>query len=148
VAGRVSKLRSRIMAAVKSKNTSPEKLMRKQLTRLGLRYRLNRRNLPGCPDIVFPRSKLAIFCDGDFWHGRFWKKRMESGEFKVRRKFWINKIECNIRRDRKVNKELRAIGWRVVRIWETDIKKNGGKLAERIQSILENLDSPPPGRPI
>lgn len=135
--GRVSKSRSRNMAAIKNKNTSQEILLRKYLFALGLKYRIHSPNLPGCPDIVFSKSKVVVFCDGDFWHGRNWKKRKTKGEFKVRNTFWTNKIESNIKRDRKTNYKLRTLGWRVFRFWNKDIEKDPAKIAFQILAEIE-----------
>jgi DNA mismatch endonuclease (patch repair protein) len=121
------------MAAVKSKNTQPELLLRRALSSLGLRYRLHFKFLPGRPDIVFPNAKVAVFCDGDFWHGRNWKVRKKNGEFKVRNAFWTEKIEDNIARDRRNNRQLKKLGWTVLRFWNTDINVNAEKIAKRIE---------------
>ncbi len=137
MSGRVSKIRSKTMAAVKSKNTSPEILLRKYLTQLGLRYRLYRSDLPGRPDIIFSKYKIVVFCDGDFWHGRHLKKRLAKGQLKVRRKYWIAKIEGNIRRDKIINRELKKEGWTVLRFWETDIYKRGQTIAAEIDKIIK-----------
>lgn len=136
MSGRVSKIRSKTMAAVKSKNTTPERLLRKYLTQLGLRYRLHGSDLPGKPDIFFSKQRIVIFCDGDFWHGRNWKKRKAQGQFKVRRKYWIDKIEGNIKRDRKINRELKRGGWKVLRFWESEIYKKGQAIATEIENIV------------
>lgn len=136
MAGRISKLRSKIMAAVKSKNTRPEIALRKCLSARGLRYRLHRRSLPGCPDIVFVKHKLAVFCDGDFWHGKNWRSRKANGEFKVRKGYWVGKIEGNIARDRRLRKKLKAMGWQVIRVWESDIHKDVEGVAGKITKAL------------
>lgn len=126
--------RSRNMSAIKSKNTKPEILLRKILRELGLHYRLHYKKLPGRPDIVLPKYKIAIFCDGDFWHGRRWKQRKEKG-FNVRPDYWISKIERNIARDKRNNRELKKLGWKVLRFWASDINKKSNKV---IQKISEN----------
>lgn len=98
IVGRVSEVRSRTMAAIKSKNTVPELVLRRELARVGLRFRLHKKGLPGKPDIVFSRLKVAVFCDGDFWHGRGWKKRLASGKrFGVRHDYWTQKIKTTSR---------------------------------------------------
>ena len=87
---------SRMMAAVRGKNTQPELALRKLLFARGLRYRLHDRRLPGCPDVVFPGARLAVFVDGDFWHGQGWKERgLKSYEdqFPTNRNFWVAKIK-------------------------------------------------------
>jgi len=138
--GRVAAVRSRTMAAIKSKDTKGELALRKALSALRLRYRLHKKNLPGRPDVVFVAQRLAVFCDGDFWHGRNWaspKKR----KFRVRRSYWLNKIESNIARDKRNNKDLRRLGWAIVRIWESDILKNPQMAAKRVHQALEKQDA-------
>lgn len=113
------------MSAVKSKDTRPELALRKELWRRGLRYRKNYKKLPGKPDIVFPRARLAVFCDGDFWHGHNWAIRgYGSLENELQRysRAWADKIIRNIQRDERTNEELEDVGWKVLRIWESDIK--------------------------
>jgi DNA mismatch endonuclease (patch repair protein) len=125
------------MAAIRSKNTRPELAMRKLLRAAGLRYLIHRRGLPGRPDIVFPKERVAVFVDGDFWHGRDWPQRLAAGQFKTRRKFWIAKIERNIQRDKTVNFRLCALGWSVMRVWATDIQKDGPKIVKRLCARLQ-----------
>lgn len=110
-------------------DTKPEVLLRSALWKMGLRYRKNVKDLLGKPDVVFPRAKIAIFVDGDFWHGRDWssrKRRLRSG---TNPDYWIAKIEGNIRRDRRQTAKLAKSGWHVLRFWETD-------LAGRLWSIV------------
>ncbi len=132
---------SKTMSAVKGADTAPEILLRKTLWRLGLRYRLHVKNLPGKPDIVFAKSKVAVFVDGDFWHGRQWRlrgyKTLESQFDGVSNKpYWVEKIKRNMARDRKVNAELRKLGWRVVRIWESEMRKDVEKTAGKVAGII------------
>lgn len=110
--------RSQIMSRVKSKNTDIELILRKALTQKGYRYRLHYK-IEGSPDIVFTKQKIAIFCDGDFWHGKNFKK--EKTHYKT---FWVQKIEKNIKRDKTVNSQLRKKGWVVIRFGKDDLKKN------------------------
>ena len=122
---RAPEITHRIMSAVKSKDTRPELALRKVLWRRKLRYRKNYKKLPGKPDIVFPCVHLAVFCDGDFWHGHNWAIRgYDSLEKELRRysNEWAEKIRRNIQRDERINTELEAHWWRVLRIWESDIK--------------------------
>lgn len=112
----------------------------RELKRLGLRFKLNAKNLPGKPDIVFPEKKLAVFCDGDFWHGRNWRslsRKLGRGTNKV---YWEAKIASNIERDREVNGMFKVLGWRVVRIWETDIKKHHKDIADRLFETVRGKD--------
>lgn len=135
---------SRAMSRVKSKNTAPELALRKELWGRGFRYRLYDNRLPGKPDLVFASRKIALFIDGDYWHGRQWKKRgFDSLEDQLSRvnnaKYWIKKIRGNMERDKKHNRELRQQGWRVIRVWETDLKKRGEKEIERIVRFIEAI---------
>lgn len=124
------------MAAVRGKDTKPELQLRLELKKLGLKYRLHSKSLPGTPDIVFPNNHVAIFCDGDFWHGRRWKSRKAAGQFKVRNAYWCSKIEGNMRRDRRVNRELRKLGWTVLRYWNSSIETASKDIAKEIRTIL------------
>lgn len=121
------KVTHKIMSSIKSKNTGPELLLRKALWQKGFRYRINYKQLPGKPDIVFTKAKIAIFCDGDFWHGHNWALRgipsLEE-ELASYSDFWKEKILRNIERDKKNNEELKKSGWTVIRFWESDIRKN------------------------
>ena len=129
--------RSEIMSKIRGKNTKAELSFRKVLSAevypKGFRYRLYYKKIIGSPDIVFVKQKIAIFIDGDFWHGRRYGK---EGEGKNWKKFWKDKIEENIRRDRRVNRRLKKEGWKVIRIWESDVKKKGEKDINKIVSYL------------
>ena len=130
-------LDSTVMASIKSKDTEPELLVRQALWKRGLRYRVNVRTLPGKPDIVFTRAKIAIFCDGDFWHGHNWAVRgMASLEEELNSysEFWRSKILSNIERDSKNTLALTESGWIVIRLWESDIRKD---LTSCITTIIE-----------
>ena len=109
---RKTQITSRIMSAIPSKDTEPELLLRRALWNENLRYRKNYKGLPGKPDIVFTKYHLAVFCDGDFWH-----EELESYS-----DFWRKKILRNIDRDNEINQKLRALGWTVLRFWESDIR--------------------------
>ncbi|MFA0888188.1 MAG: very short patch repair endonuclease [Synergistales bacterium] len=115
------KTRSRIMASVRQKNTGPEMLVRKTLHRMGLRYRLHDKKLPGSPDLVFPRFSAVIFVHGCFWH------RHEGCRYATTpsssKEFWKAKFEANKARDRKNYALLEKMGWRVLVVWECTIKK-------------------------
>jgi len=123
------------MRAIKGSNTSIELKLRKKLYRLGLRYRVNYKKLPGSPDIVFPVQKLAIFCDSDFWHGKTLNKKKKT--IKNNRSYWIKKIRDNIRRDERNNKELKEIGWKVLRFWESDVNTKLDSVARKIIKFLD-----------
>ena len=129
----------KIMSAVKSKDTRPELKLRKALWREGLRYRVNYKKLPGKPDIVFTKWKVVVFCDGDFWHGHNWAVRGQNSlqeELSGYSQYWREKILRNIERDDENNKALIALGWTVVRIWESDIKND---LDGCVKTVKESL---------
>ena len=110
------------MSKIKSQNTKPEQIFRKKLWELGYRYRKNVKLLPGKPDIVLEKYKLAIFIDGEFWHGYNWAVKKQK--LKSNKRFWISKIERNMQRDIVNNAELGKLGYEVFRFWEQDLKKN------------------------
>lgn len=112
--------RSAVMRSVKSSNTKPEITLRKALFALGYRYRLNVKNLPGKPDIVFPKHKTVIFVHGCFWHGHDCKRGRRTP--KTNRAYWTDKIARNKTRDAKNAEALAALGWRVITVWECELK--------------------------
>ena len=113
-----TKMRSKMMSKIRSKNTKPELLFRKALWRKGIRYRIYS-TLPGKPDLSIKKYKLAVFIDGEFWHGYNWQERMKS--IKSNRRFWIPKIERNIQRDQEVNESLSNLGFTVFRFWSKEV---------------------------
>ncbi len=115
-----SKKRSEMMSKIRGKNTKPELLFRKTLWKKGVRYRINNKKLPGKPDISIQKYKLAVFIDGEFWHGYNWSEKKET--LKSNRGFWIPKIERNMQRDREVNAQLEEMGYTVFRFWANEIK--------------------------
>ena len=125
---------SRIMARIRGKDTAIERALRQELRRRGLHYRKNVRTLPGRPDVAFAQYKVAVFCDGEFWHGRDWARRKE--DFRNNKAFWVAKIERNRARDRRVNAELRAKGWRVLRFWERDIQRDVRAVGAKVEAAL------------
>ena len=131
---------SRAMRRVKSRDTTPEIALRKQLWRLGLRFRLHSR-LPGKPDIVFPGKRVAVFVDGDFWHGRQWKTRgfdsLADQMNRVNRsQYWLQKLQRTIDRDKCTTAALEAAGWKVVRMWESEIRRNPDEAAARVAATV------------
>lgn len=126
--------RSQIMSKVRNKNTNIELILRKKLWNLGFRYRIHYKII-GTPDIVFPCNKVAIFCDGDFWHGHNY-----SSEYTKYSKFWRKKISGNIERDKEVNKKLKTQGWTVIRLWKTEILKKPNICIKKITKILREID--------
>lgn len=123
------------MRQVKNKDSDIELLLRKELWQRGIRYRKNVRKIFGNPDIVFIGLKIAVFCDSEFWHGYNWEERKK--DFKSNRDFWIPKIERNIERDKEVNEKLKCEGWKVIRFWGKEIKKETKRCADVIESAIE-----------
>lgn len=110
------------MQAVKSTGSKIEVVLAKALWKLGYRYRKNDPTVFGKPDLTMKRYKLAIFIDGEFWHGKDWNIR--KYDHKSNQKFWFNKIERNIQRDKEVNEQLLNDGWKVLRFWGKDVTRN------------------------
>lgn len=125
MADRISReQRSRNMARIKSRDTKPEVRLRSALHRAGLRFRVCRTDLPGRPDIVFPRQKVAIQVRGCFWHQHAGCGL--SHVPKSNREYWVPKLERNVLRDANKDEELRKLGWHVIVIWECEIKPKDG----------------------
>lgn len=131
-----TKQRSELMAKIKSQNTKPELKLKKALWNLGFRYRKNLKKLPGSPDIVYTKHKLAIFVDGEFWHGYNWAEK--KTKIKTNRDFWIPKIERNIQRDTQNNQLLTEAGWYVIRFWEHELKKDFEGCLNRVISYIKD----------
>jgi len=123
------------MARVKNKNTAPEMLLRKSLHAAGVRgWRCHKKDVPGTPDIVFTRWKLAVFVDGAFWHGHPSHYRPgRSGAF------WDHKIEKNRQRDEEVNRLLSRLGYAVIRVWDFEIEKDPARVVRQISERLCEL---------
>lgn len=119
--------------ASRKSGTRCEVELRKALWRLGYRYRIDDASLPGRPDIVLPKYSVLIFCDGDFWHGRNLHRRIAKLKQGHNAKYWTRKIASNVARDRKRSQELRKMGWKVIRVWETDILRDPAIAALKIR---------------
>lgn len=128
---RVSKeVRSRMMAKVRNKNTAPELAVRRKLHAAGLRFRIHRRDLPGKPDIVLPRYKLAVFVHGCLWHGHDCARgKMPASNAE----FWSTKIGKNVARDKAARAALAASGWASVTIWQCDLTRSVDDLIDRLR---------------
>jgi len=111
--------RSWNMSRIKSSNTKPEIIVRSLLHNMGYRFRLHRKDLPGKPDIVLPRYKSVIFVHGCFWHRHKGCKNAASP--KTKKTFWREKFRANVERDRKVQKEMKSMGWKIQIIWECEL---------------------------
>lgn len=125
--------RSSLMAKVRSRDTRPELTVRKAAFALGLRFRLHRRDLPGTPDIVFPKHKIVLLVHGCFWHQHEGCRRATMP--KSRRDFWTKKLNRNVERDREITGKIESRGWRVEVIWECETR-NEKLLYRRINSIF------------
>ena len=130
--------RSQIMAAIKGKDTSPEWLVRSALHRLGLRFRLHDGALPGRPDLVFRRSRVAVFIHGCFWHQHSCKRGTRPS---TRRAFWNRKLAGNVERDTRVRRQLRAMGWRTIVVWECQTRSDA-RLVAACRRVLAAIESP------
>lgn len=131
--------RHKCMAAIKGKDTKPELIVRKYLFSRGLRFRIQVRKLPGRPDIVLPKYRTVIFVNGCFWHGhegcRYYRLPKSNVDF------WQEKIERNKARDARNEAELKALGWRVLRVWECDIRTVAGR-NEYLDSLYDTIVTP------
>ncbi len=134
----------RTMKMVKSDETSPEITLRKELWKKGFRYRKNVKNIIGKPDIANRKLKIALFIDGDFWHGNQYKTRgfktiEEQFSDVSNKEYWIKKIQRNIDRDNLVNNTLKMKGWTVIRVWESEIKNDSIGCADRIIELINKI---------
>jgi len=127
--------RSAVMSRIRGKDTGPERKVAAGLAELKAVWESHVRSLPGCPDFVFFRAKVAIFVDGDFWHGwRFpvWRDKLSEK--------WEAKIEATRQRDARNHRRLRSMGWKVVRLWEHQIEKDLRSCLERVSAALTDTD--------
>jgi len=121
------------MSRIRSRDTRPELTMRRLLHARGLRYRKHERTLPGHPDLVFSGPRVAVFIDGDFWHGwkfSLWKEKLGP--------YWQPKIAGNMQRDARNFRRLRQDGWTVIRLWEHDIERNPSECADRVERAVRS----------
>jgi DNA mismatch endonuclease (patch repair protein) len=124
------------MKRVRQQDTGPELAVRRLLWKRGWRYRLHDPSLPGCPDIVFHNRRKVIFVNGCFWHGH--KNCRRAKLPKSRQEYWTNRILVNRSRDMRVSRKLRSDGWRVLIIWECELK-DASRLEKRLCSFLSNI---------
>lgn len=132
-----SSVRSRTMSKIRSKNTKPELAVRRLLFSMGYRYRVHRKNLPGCPDIVFISRRKVIFVNGCFWHQHQGCARASVPA--TNQTYWLPKLERNRKRDAIAEKELRALGWKTLTIWECQTRDTRG-LMRRLENFLSAPD--------
>ena len=131
-----AKQRHKCMSHIKSKDTSIEVSLRRALWKKGYRYRKNYSALPGKPDIVLTKYRIAIFCDGELFHGKNWeilKPRLLKGN---NPDFWVKKIERNMKRDDENDKKLLFLGWTVIHFWGNDILKNTDQCVKVIEEVI------------
>lgn len=136
--------RSALMARIRGRNTQPELVVRKIAHSLGYRFRLHRRDLPGTPDLVFPGRRSVVFVHGCFWHAHPGCKL--AARPKTRPEFWQAKLEGNRRRDEAAIRELRRFGWRVLVVWECQLRK-ADRLVQRLASFLGATGAKPVSAP-
>lgn len=122
------------MSKVHLKNGKAETILAKRLWQAGYRYRRNYKNLPGSPDIALTKYRVAVFVDGEFWHGENWEER--KTKLKHNREYWIEKIEENMARDKRVDGQLQEMGWITIHFWEKQVLKHTD---ECLKSVLELL---------
>lgn len=127
--------RSRLMRKIRSTDTKPELMLRKALWAMGYRYRKDVKGLPGKPDIAIKKYQVAVFVDGEFWHGYNWAEK--KPRIKRNREYWIPKIERNMQRDRQNTQALQEKGWTVFRFWEHKLKKDFHTCLEAVVEELE-----------
>ena len=135
-----SEQRKKCMQHIKAQDTSIEIKLRKALRERGFHYRKNYTKLPGKPDIVLTKYKIAIFCDSEFFHGKDWevlKPRLAAGD---NSEYWIEKIARNIERDDAVNKQLLFLGWTVIRFWGKDIKRNIDECVKVVEETVWDIN--------
>ena len=131
--------RHNIINNIKNSDTGIELTLRKALLKNGYRYRKNDKRLPGKPDIVLTKYKIAIFCDSEFFHGKDWevlKPQLERGK---NADFWIEKISKNQQRDEEVNQQLQYLGWTVIRFWGKDITKHTDECVQVIEETIFDI---------
>jgi DNA mismatch endonuclease (patch repair protein) len=124
--------RSEIMSKIRAKNTKAEGIVFRYLRSNGVYFQKHYKRVAGCPDIALPRKKIAVFIDGDFWHGRDFARRKDRLP-----DYWKMKIEMNMKRDRRNRRALVRAGWRIMRVWEKDLLKRQEFYCGEIMSFLE-----------
>ncbi len=129
---------SRSMRGNRARDTQPELLLRRALRPFRIRFRICDPTLPGRPDLVSASARLAVFCDGDFWHGRYWGRLREQLAQRANPAYWIPKIAANRARDRLCQRALRRAGWTVLRVWESDIRRNPDAVAREVARVVGN----------
>lgn len=124
------------MSRVRLKNGKAETILAKRLWHKGYRYRRNYKKLPGSPDIALTKYRVAVFVDGEFWHGENWEER--KAKLRRNREYWIEKIEENMARDKRVDGQLQEMGWVTVHFWEKQVLKSTDECLQAVLELLEN----------
>lgn len=135
-----SKRRSAMMACIGGRNTAPELAVRRIAHRMGLRFRLHRKDIPGCPDMVFPKHRLVIFVHGCFWHRHQGCKYAYTPKSRI--EFWAKKFASNVARDARQEAALKALGWQVLVIWECETKDEVA-VERKLATVIHCEGSPP-----
>ncbi len=128
--------RHKNMSSIKNKDSKIEQVLRKALWEKGFRYRKNYSKLPGKPDIVLTKYRIAIFCDSEFFHGKNFEDLKTQLIKSKNPDFWIRKIQRNIERDEEVNRLLRSMDWTVLRFWGKDILKNTAQCVQTVEEAI------------
>lgn len=139
--GKTTEKRSKTMSKIRGKDTKIEIALRKALWEKGYHYRKNYKELPGSPDIVLTKYKLAIFCDSEFFHGKDWdvlKPKLEKGK---NPDYWVKKIQRNIDRDRETDQRLLFLGWTVIHFWGKDILKDTDACVKIIEEAIFDMEN-------
>lgn len=123
------------MSNVRLKNGKAETILAKRLWHEGYRYRRNYKKLPGSPDIALTTYHVAVFVDGEFWHGENWEER--KAKLKHNREYWIEKIEENMARDKRVDGQLQEMGWTTVHFWEKQVLKHTDECLQVVLELIE-----------
>lgn len=136
---RPASVRASVAARGSSRKTDTrcEVMLRQALWAAGCRYRKNAKDLPGRPDVIFPGSRVAVFCDGDFWHGRDWESRRQKLSRGTNSEYWLAKIQRNMERDRQNTQRLQEMGWTVLRFWESQIRSDVAMVARTVLGTLK-----------
>jgi DNA mismatch endonuclease, patch repair protein len=133
---------AKVMASIRRKDNKAEVALRKVLFRRGFRYRLQVPHLPGTPDFAFTARRVAVFVDGDYWHGRVLREQGETAYLATmktaRRQFWLDKMRRNIERDDRATKLLKEAGWSVIRVWESEVLADLEGVVQRIEEQLRD----------
>ena len=136
--GEVTEKSHKNMSRIHGKDTSIEVRLRKALWHKGFRYRKNYKKIPGRPDIAITKYKIAIFCDSEFFHGKYWDDSLHAQILRgSNAEFWEKKIIRNMERDREINAELSALGWTVLRFWGKEIKKDLDRCVEIVEASVK-----------